>query len=80
MKVAGAGHGEPVEPNSRSGDSVPPLTTIEIVEESGQLYGNTDYVPLTPAEKQKAYRERLKSDPDKYEKYLENERMRKRHG
>lgn len=33
--------------------------------------------PLTPAEKQKAYRQRIKADPVRYETYLEKERMRK---
>ena len=34
--------------------------------------------PLTPAEKQRAYRERLKADPERYKEYLAKERARKR--
>ncbi len=34
--------------------------------------------PLTPAEKQRAYRERLKADPVKWEAYKAKERERKR--
>ena len=33
---------------------------------------------LTPAEKQKAYRERLKDDPEAYEEYLEANKLRMR--
>ena len=33
--------------------------------------------PLTPAEKQKAYRERLRADPVKWLEHLESERLRK---
>ena len=35
---------------------------------------------LTPAEKQKAYRERLKADPVKWNEYLERDRERKHNG
>ena len=43
-------------------------------EASGMLQGP----PLTPAEKQKAYRERLKDDPGAYEEYLEANKLRMR--
>ena len=40
--------------------------------------GSNAVSPLTPAEKQKAYRERLKDDPGAYEEYLEANKLRMR--
>ncbi len=73
----GEGRARKTGPGDCSGS--PGVSDPERNKPSGAKDGiATRPAPLTPAEKQRAYRKRLRADPGRYSEYLKRDRERKR--
>jgi hypothetical protein len=74
----GPGNPKGLPDNQSPPDGVRPLTPADIRVEKSVVLGVkwTEERPLTPAAKQKAYRERLKADPVAHDAYREANKLR----
>ena len=78
--VTASGASRRLRPRQRADDAslTKPCEATEPAGRSSSEGSGLRDAPLTPAEKQKAYRKRLKADPVRYKEYLKRERARKR--